>query len=27
MYDYHYQYGTAYALLALSRAPKGFFDS
>ena len=27
MYDYHYQYGTAYALLALSRAPKGFFDA
>jgi len=27
MYDYHYQYGTAYALLALSRAPKGCFDS
>jgi len=27
MYDYHESYGTAYALLALSRAPKGFFGA
>jgi hypothetical protein len=27
MYDYHESYGTAYALLALSRAPKGYFGA
>ena len=27
LYDYHYQYGTAFALLALSRAPEGFLPS
>lgn len=27
LYDYHYAYGTAYALLSLSLAPKGFFSA
>jgi len=27
LYDYHYAYGTAYSLLALSRAPKSFFSA
>ena len=27
LYDYHYAYGTAYALLSLSRAPKGWLDA
>lgn len=26
LYDYHYHYGTAYSLLALSRAPAGWLD-
>ena len=27
LYDYHNAYGTSYALLSLSRAPKGFFEA
>lgn len=27
LYNYHYHYGTAYSLLALSRAPKGWLDT
>jgi hypothetical protein len=27
LYNYHYHYGTAYALAALSRAPKGWLDT